>query len=113
MLVVFKSDSSATERGYRASVSFTDGIVTPAPTELPELIELRQLVKEQDSQLEAFKFSMAAICVVLVLLTCVLALSIYTITKRETLTCKELEGLKHNPEPGHHAGNTNAGYNHE
>ncbi|XP_072043217.1 ovochymase-2-like [Amphiura filiformis] len=94
MLVVFKTDSSATARGYKASVSFTDGVVTPTPSELPELIELRQLVKDQDNQLDAFKFSMAAVCVVLVLITCVLAISIYTVTARENKTIKKLEALQ-------------------
>ncbi len=71
------------------------GTMLPS-TEIPEVIELEELVKEQERMLDAFKYGLAAVCVVLVLLTLVLATSIYTITKRENEVHQELEDLKNN-----------------
>ncbi len=62
-----------------------------------------EYVKGLLSDLDAFKYGLAAICVVCFLLSAVLAFSLYTVTSREAKIYKKLQDLEKNgSEDGKH-----------
>ena len=60
----------------------------------PEEERLNRRIDELNQTLDSYKYSMAAVCVILFLLTSVLGLSIYTITTRENELKKEVVRFK-------------------
>ncbi|XP_071943824.1 uncharacterized protein [Antedon mediterranea] len=72
--LVFKSDSSATEKGFKATFTFlTD-----------EIPEHEKQINELTDSLNGYKFGLAGLFVFCLLSILVLSMSLYTVTSRET-----------------------------